>query len=67
MAITSEPVCSPTSPACREKALLIAYTAALAKSKSNVVSDELTKEKLQALKDPEAALSEELNGFSQLK
>jgi retinol-binding protein 3 len=44
-------------------ALLAAYTLALKTGKLNIESDELSKEKTDALNDPKAALLQEIDGF----
>jgi hypothetical protein len=46
-----------------ENALVAAYGSALKAAKPNLDSDELKKEKAEALKDPKAALLQEINGF----
>lgn len=57
----------PDVPAPPEKALSGAYDLALKATTTSVASEELVKEKSEALKDPDAALLEEINGFSQKK
>ncbi len=47
-----------------EKALAVAYEIALKTAKASVASEELAKEKSGALKNPGAALEQEINGFS---
>lgn len=46
------------------KALSVAYDLALKKANTGVASKDLAKEKAEALKNPEAALAEEIEGFS---
>ena len=54
----------PDVTAAPEKALDIAYELAMKTAKANIGSEELAKEKSEALKNPGAALAQELNGFS---
>lgn len=51
----------------RAQALSIAYDLALKAGTMSVASEELAKEKSEAMKNPEAALLEEINGFSQAR
>ena len=48
-----------------ESALAVAYETALKTANERVVSEELAKEKSEALKNPGAALTQEINGFSE--
>ena len=55
----------PDVPTAQAAALLTAYSLALKGATSSVGSDELTKERVSAMKDPQDALLQEVNGFPQ--
>ena len=55
----------PDVPTAQAAALLTAYSLALKGATSSAGSDELTKERASAMKDPQDALLQEVNGFPQ--